>query len=153
MALGILFNLAKGLTMDDVSDAHMKRASVSVIFRIRSIDNNLGSNDKTHNLSFEVLDYFKNICIDFPHNLSGVLQVLFIKRAINPKDLHSGQIAFPGGKLELGESSKQAAIRETFEEIGVDLMQNFLYLGRNEEVNVYKNYRPKPLFVCCHCKF
>jgi 8-oxo-dGTP pyrophosphatase MutT (NUDIX family) len=33
---------------------------------------------------------------------------------------HSKQISFPGGKNEEGETIKQTAIRETYEEIGVD---------------------------------
>ncbi len=32
---------------------------------------------------------------------------------------HGGQVALPGGSFEPGESGEQAALRETFEEIGV----------------------------------
>ena len=34
---------------------------------------------------------------------------------------HAGQIAFPGGRLEEGEGVEEAALRETFEEIGLEL--------------------------------
>ncbi|WP_425145328.1 NUDIX hydrolase [Deinococcus sp.] len=33
---------------------------------------------------------------------------------------HQGQISFPGGSLEAGESSVQAALREAHEEVGLD---------------------------------
>ena len=32
---------------------------------------------------------------------------------------HKGQISLPGGMLEKGESSQKAAIRETYEELGI----------------------------------
>lgn len=32
---------------------------------------------------------------------------------------HSGQIAFPGGRLDAGETVQDAALRETFEEVGI----------------------------------
>ncbi len=33
---------------------------------------------------------------------------------------HPGQIAFPGGRIEPGETALETVLRETFEEIGVD---------------------------------
>ncbi len=33
---------------------------------------------------------------------------------------HSGEVAFPGGKIELGETAFQAACREASEEVGLD---------------------------------
>lgn len=33
---------------------------------------------------------------------------------------HAGQVAFPGGRLEAGETALQAALREAQEEVGVD---------------------------------
>lgn len=46
--------------------------------------------------------------------------LLFIRRAANDRDRHSGQVAFPGGAAEQDDGSATAtALRETTEEIGV----------------------------------
>lgn len=39
-----------------------------------------------------------------------------------PHDMrqHAGQVAFPGGKLDEGENATAAALRETYEELGID---------------------------------
>jgi 8-oxo-dGTP pyrophosphatase MutT (NUDIX family) len=46
------------------------------------------------------------------------LHVLLTQRTAELKK-HAGQIAFPGGKLDAGETALQAALRETEEETGV----------------------------------
>ena len=54
----------------------------------------------------------------FERNNQPVL--VFTKRTENPADKHSGQISFPGGSKEITDIHlQQTAIRETFEEIGI----------------------------------
>lgn len=46
------------------------------------------------------------------------VQILFTLRSSNMKS-HKGQISFPGGRVEENETFVDAAIRETYEEIGI----------------------------------
>jgi len=56
--------------------------------------------------------------------------VLLIKRAERAGDPWSGQTAFPGGKAQAGDVLlKGTAIRETREEVGVDLEMDADFLG------------------------
>lgn len=62
------------------------------------------------------------------------IELLFILRAEFPGDPWSGNIAFPGGHIEIGdETTRAAAERETFEEIGIEL-QHAEFLGRLDDV-------------------
>ncbi|MBI3841274.1 MAG: CoA pyrophosphatase [Thaumarchaeota archaeon] len=56
--------------------------------------------------------------------------VLLIKRAEHSGDPWSGQVAFPGGKVDATDKSvEDAAVRETMEEVGVDLRKSADFLG------------------------
>ena len=67
--------------------------------------------------------------------------LLFIRRAINPNDPWSGNVAFPGGKQDPddGDDDERTAMRETQEEVGLDL-HGWRRLGRLTED---KTIRPR----------
>jgi len=56
---------------------------------------------------------------------------------------HPGQIAFPGGKAEVGETIAETALRETEEEIGVGASDIEL-LGRLPSFDAVSQYRITP---------
>ena len=60
------------------------------------------------------------------------LDVLLIKRATSERDPWSGQMALPGGRRDAADTSlRHTAIRETHEEVGLDLgLHARPYLGR-----------------------
>lgn len=64
-------------------------------------------------------------------------ELLFIQRAAHPDDPWSGQIGFPGGRLEESDKDGRAtAERETLEEVGLDLggLDGVRYLGPLDQV-------------------
>jgi 8-oxo-dGTP pyrophosphatase MutT (NUDIX family) len=75
----------------------------------------------------------------------GDLELLFIERAQHARDPWSGHLAFPGGKVEPDEKTRQTAERETLEEIGLDL-SNAIRLGRLSEITGSN----LPVRVSCH---
>ena len=66
----------------------------------------------------------------------GELHILMIKRAEREGDPWSGHMAFPGGRMDPGDSHGYAvAVRETEEEIGLTLDAQDLCIGRLSEIN------------------
>ncbi len=76
------------------------------------------------------------------------LDILLIRRADHPQDPWSGQMAFPGGRAEPGDRDLEyTAIRETVEEIGVDLAVSAECLGTLDEVRAMARMRPVSLTI------
>jgi 8-oxo-dGTP pyrophosphatase MutT (NUDIX family) len=70
--------------------------------------------------------------------------LLFIRRAENGNDCHSGQVAFPGGCVEPSDVDlKSTALREAFEEIGVT-SQDVDVLGQLPQLISTTSYRIAP---------
>jgi 8-oxo-dGTP pyrophosphatase MutT (NUDIX family) len=51
----------------------------------------------------------------------STLELLLIQRVASPADRWSGHVALPGGVVQPGESELDAALRETSEEVGLEL--------------------------------
>ena len=76
-------------------------------------------------------------------------EVLLIERAEREGDPWSGHMAFPGGRTEpADDSSRATALRETYEEVGVDLTPAE-YLGQLDGVAGNPGNRPR-LVVAAH---
>ncbi|MES9858016.1 MAG: CoA pyrophosphatase [Sedimenticola sp.] len=78
---------------------------------------------------------------------SGAWHLLFIRRSEHESDHHSGEVAFPGGKVSVGDmDAVDTAFREAREEIGLDSRQINL-LGCMDDYRTISNYLVKPVVV------
>jgi 8-oxo-dGTP pyrophosphatase MutT (NUDIX family) len=77
----------------------------------------------------------------------GAAELLFIERAERDGDPWSGHMAFPGGRVEPGDrSSRRAAERETFEEVGISLV-GAEALGRLDDMRGHHAAGPPALVI------
>lgn len=75
-------------------------------------------------------------------------ELLFIQRAEDSRDPWSGHMAFPGGKVDPGDvDPRAAALRETREEVGLDLEVNAEPLGRLSDVRAVGRGRPLSMVI------
>lgn len=82
---------------------------------------------------------------------NGGWSMLFTRRSQNLA-AHSGQISFPGGALEGGESLEEAAMREAFEEVGIRPATVEL-IGRLDDVVTHSGFLVAPFVGIVHEPF
>lgn len=81
---------------------------------------------------------------------AGGTEVLMMQRAKHERDPWSGQMSFPGGKIEAADSSSKAtAIREAHEEVGAELNDDN-YVGRLDDLLGFKVGDTYSAHVRCH---
>ena len=78
-------------------------------------------------------------------------EALFIRRSSRKDDPWSGQMAFPGGRFDQQDGSlKGTAIRETHEEIGLDLNRTGSYLGALPPLEPMRSKPPRKMIIEPH---
>lgn len=83
------------------------------------------------------------VALIFRAGADGKPELLFIKRSDYPGDPWSGQVAFPGGREEPGDTSlADTATRETREETGIDLARDGTFIGTLDDLRPRINRLP-----------
>jgi 8-oxo-dGTP pyrophosphatase MutT (NUDIX family) len=76
------------------------------------------------------------------------LAALLIERAKHPLDPWSGHMAFPGGRHDATDPSlERTAIRETLEEVGIDLLRHGRFVARLDEIQAQARGRNLDMVV------
>lgn len=79
---------------------------------------------------------------------NGGWSMLFTRRSEHLA-AHSGQIAFPGGAVEGGETLEQAAVREAEEEVGIP-PRHVEIIGRLDDVITHSGFLVAPFAAVIH---
>lgn len=80
-----------------------------------------------------------------PDPASGVLG-LYLTRRSGALRTHKGQWALPGGRIDQGETHRQAALRELHEEIGLELGEDTI-VGELDDYLTRSGYRMTPVVM------
>lgn len=97
-------------------------------------------------------DNAKVACVlNLLHFSAGAWRTVLIERTVNPRDRHSGQISFPGGRYEEGDGAlENVALREAEEEIGIPA-SSIQILGRLTDLYIpVSNFVVHPFIGLLH---
>ncbi|SNX87330.1 uncharacterized protein MEPE_06040 [Melanopsichium pennsylvanicum] len=109
-----------------------------------SLDQSIASSVASENLSSTLSHFF-----DQPWVRRGTPEILYIKRAARVGDNWSAHVAFPGGRKEEGdENGLYTAMRETWEEVGIDLAEKeFSCVGQLDDREITTSLGKRLLMV------
>ena len=125
----IIANLARH-KIQNIDSTNSKHASVAVTVVNRQIDANV------RGVSFTAED-------------ADQAAIILTTRASNLRH-HAGQWAFPGGRIDAGESAEQTALRELHEEVGLKLSPENI-LGRLDNFATRSGFVITPIVVWGGC--
>jgi 8-oxo-dGTP pyrophosphatase MutT (NUDIX family) len=75
-------------------------------------------------------------------------EVFFIRRAEQPQDPWSGHMAFPGGRQDAGDATLlETAMRETREEVGLDLSIEAEHIGQLDDLQAIARGKPQETVI------
>jgi len=128
-----------------------KRASVALIIRVRPTFPDIAEYESSQLDGATSLRERLELFFRQPWVQRGDPEVVFIKRAARKGDRWTSHIAFPGGKRDIeDEDDRATSIRETSEEIGLDLTAPYCYcIGSLPQRIVTTAWGTVPLMVLC----
>ncbi|KAF2432167.1 hypothetical protein EJ08DRAFT_556164, partial [Tothia fuscella] len=133
-----------------------KRASVALVIRIQpnythwppKSNDDHGLNEQSQFISTEdrINSFFKQEWVQ-----KGDPEVLFIKRAARKGDKWTSHVAFPGGRRDPEDADdRAAAVRETWEEVGLELSdEQAIATGNLPQRVVTTSWGSKALMTLC----
>jgi len=75
-------------------------------------------------------------------------ELFFIRRAEHPQDPWSGHMAFPGGRQDAGDATLlETAMRETREEVGLDLSIEAEHIGQLDDLQAIARGKPQETVI------
>jgi len=75
-------------------------------------------------------------------------ELFFIRRAEQPQDPWSGHMAFPGGRQDAGDATLlETAMRETREEVGLDLSIEAEHIGQLDDLQAIARGKPQETVI------
>lgn len=116
-----------------------KRCSVAIIIRFPELD--------SVSRDVKSLDEYLDIVAQ---NSTVRPEVLFIKRAVSQRDRWSSHIALPGGRRDKSDKNDvMAAVRESLEEVALDLDRDGIYVGPLDQRLVKVTWGSKSIMTLC----